>query len=394
MKSNLLQALPWLTGTHAVISFLTPLIGGVVIILTFVSVGGGSYAAAPQVGVYVGSGDGAVYRLEAQNGKFLWRFQTQGRTIPAPVTVAAGRVYFGSTDGKVYALNAANGTTHWQFQTGASVISSPIVNGGVVYVGSSDGNVYALRAADGTKIWNYFAGQSGENVSVGTVAVDQGVVYGSSSDETSHSYLFALDAGTGSELWRTRVNDQIFTNPQVVNDIIYIASSAIAQQGGQVNTDSFVYAFNAKDGSLKWRSLTVKDVILAAPTVVDGVVYFGSRDTNVYALNAHGGMLLWQRAVGRAVNVSPQVVDGVVYVGETSGMISGNMILALNAIDGSLRWQHPIMNYAGANLVVSGNVLYVGSLDSVVYALKAADGTQVWSHRDTAPFSNEPLTVA
>ncbi len=59
-----------------------------------------------------------------------------------------------------------------------------------------------------------------------------------------------------------------------------------------------------------------------------------------------------------------------------------------------MRWQHTITNYAGANIVVNNNVIYVGSSDSVVYALKATNGSQVWKYQDSAPFTNAPLTVA
>src|SRR5438128_1945785 len=70
--------------------------------------------ASSQVGVYVGSADGALYRLNAATGQLAWRYKTRGKSIPAPATVANGVVYAGSLDGSVYALNAANGKLIWQ----------------------------------------------------------------------------------------------------------------------------------------------------------------------------------------------------------------------------------------------------------------------------------------
>src|SRR6266853_5667882 len=40
--------------------------------------------ATSQIGVYVGSADGAIYRLNAANGQLVWRYQTRGNSIPAP----------------------------------------------------------------------------------------------------------------------------------------------------------------------------------------------------------------------------------------------------------------------------------------------------------------------
>ncbi len=123
---------------------LSFLVAGLVVVLTLahlVTAYNVSYAAstATQLGVYVGAGDGSLYKLDANQGVLKWRFQTQGRTIPAPAAVAGGTVYLGSSDNNVYALNAKNGTQLWQFQTGAPVLASPTVAGGVVYIGSSDG---------------------------------------------------------------------------------------------------------------------------------------------------------------------------------------------------------------------------------------------------------------
>lgn len=386
---NRTQATSWL---------LSLLAGGLVVIFTLahlITIHGVSYAATtPQLGAYVGAGDGSLYKLDASDGTLQWRFQTQGRDIPAPATVANGVVFFGSADGNVYAVSADNSKEVWQFTTDASVLASPAVDSGLVYVGSSDGNIYALDATNGNELWSYHAGQSDETVTPTTAVVLNGVVYSSSSDEISHSYLFALDAKTGAQLWRIQVNNQLFTNPQVVDGVIYIASSALSQTGGPSTTDSYAYAFDTKDGSLHWQSQKISDFIPSAPTVTGGVVYFGSRNDNLYALNADSGTEVWHHKASGAIFASPQVNNGVVYIATSSGIATGNSIMALNASDGSLRWQHAITNYAGANIVVNNNVLYVGASDSMVYALKIKNGSQIWSYKDTAPFTNAPLAVA
>ena len=387
------------TSVRPVMWLFSSLLAGLVVVFTLTHLDTAhnvGYAASTttQLGVYVGAGDGSLYKLDANQGTLQWRFQTQGRTIPAPAAVAGGIVYLGSSYNNVYALDAKNGTQLWQFQTGAPVVASPAIDGGVVYIGSSDSNIYALDAKTGQELWSYDAGQPNETVTPTTAVVTAGVVYASSSDEMSHSYLFALDAKTGAQLWRAQVNDQLFTNPQVDDGVIYIASSALTQIGGPLVTDSYVYAFNAADGSQLWRSKKISDVILAAPTVASGVVYFGSRNDNVYALDAANGTEIWHHNTGGAVFASPQVANSVVYVGVSGGGTDDNAIMALNAKDGSLRWRHAITNYAGANIVVNNNVIYVGSSDSVVYAFKAASGSQLWKYQDSAPFTNAPLAVA
>lgn len=60
---------------------------------------------------------------------------------PTPESV----VYVGSGDGTLYALDAASGAKQWVYQTGSSIYSSPAVAGGAVYVGFYNGNLYTFH---------------------------------------------------------------------------------------------------------------------------------------------------------------------------------------------------------------------------------------------------------
>ena len=413
------SALPHSLGITVAVLVLTLLVGSLVFVLnlahrqptaTVRSSLSSVHTASPQAGVYVGSADGAIYRLNAANGQLAWRYKTRGRSIAAPATVVNSIVYAGSLDGSVYALNATDGKLIWRYQTNGAVLSSPRAANGVVYVGSSDGYEYALNATTGTPIWKYYTGPGTTAVVARTVVVIQNVVYGSSYDDVAHSYLYALNASNGSQLWRIQVNNQNFTDPQVVSGVIYIASWAIKQAGGPDIRDSYVYAFNTANGSQIWRSDKVGDFILFAPTVDNGVVYAGSRDAFLYAMDAATGKRLWRYNTGGTIYTSPSVANGVVYVGVMNAVPGDStsttnnttqadgFIIAVNAANGSLIWQHSLPNYAGTALTVFDNVIYVGSADNMVYALSIKDGSPIWHYHDkvgVAVFDgNAPITVA
>ena len=405
-------------GTIVAILFIMLLVGSLVIALNLVRQRNSSLASASQLGVYVGSGDGILYKLDAKSGSLIWHQQIDGSQIPASPAVAVGVVYYGSRDGSIHARNSATGSQLWSYQTGRSVLSSPVVVNGTVYVGSSNNYLYALNAKSGKQLWRYNAetgtgaAPTASAVDVGTAVVVNGVVYGRASDDVNHSYLFALDAANGAQVWRSQINNQIFSNLQVENGEVYIASSAITQQGGPSTTDSYAYAFNAKNGTQTWRSAKISDVISGAPAVANGVVYVGSKDTNMYALDAKTGSSLWHYNAGGAIYSSPQVVNGVLYAGVASSVstVTNNLkintsvdststsgsIIALDATTGSLRWRHPLDKYIGSPLVVNGNVVYVGTNNNFVYALSATGGSQVWSYQiaSSVPFNNAPITVA
>src|SRR4029077_11834569 len=85
--------------------------------------------------------------------------------------------------------------------------------------------------------------------------------------------------------------------------------------------DSFFYALDAATGKEKWRFKTGEDAdihnqvgIQSSPAVVDGVVYFGCRDSKVYAVDAATGQQKWAFSnKGSWVIASPAISDGRVY---------------------------------------------------------------------------------
>ncbi len=59
----------------------------------------------------------AVYCLDAATGRLRWRFFTNGPVRLAP-TVANAEVYVGSDDGRVYCLAADDGKLLWSHRVG------------------------------------------------------------------------------------------------------------------------------------------------------------------------------------------------------------------------------------------------------------------------------------
>jgi outer membrane protein assembly factor BamB len=88
-------------------------------------------------------------------GTQKWRFQTGGQ-VRSPPAVTDDTVHIGSYDGNLYALSAEEGTERWRFQaddqvpTPAQVGTSPAVANGTVYIGSNY-RLHALSISTGTE---------------------------------------------------------------------------------------------------------------------------------------------------------------------------------------------------------------------------------------------------
>jgi eukaryotic-like serine/threonine-protein kinase len=233
----------------------------------------------------------------------------------------------------------------WRFPTGDRIVSSPVYRDGVIYIGSDDGNVYAVDAASGRQRW---ARPTRGPVS-STPAATADTVYALSYD----GRLYALDAGTGAVRWSFATGGERRFEARHLHGFL---------PANQTFLDPF-------------------DVFLSSPTVVDGVVYFGSGDGKVYAVDAASGELRWSFATGDVVHASPAVAGGVVYVGSWDGDF-----YAIDAATGKERWRfhggrddfiHNQVGFQSSPTVVDG-VVYTGCRDSNLYALEASSGRERW----------------
>jgi hypothetical protein len=79
--------------------------------------------------------------------KALWSFKCEDEIRGTPA-VSQGLVYIGSYDNNLYALNAADGKFQWKYPTDGGIVTRPVVLDGNIYFGSED-NVYVVSAAPG-----------------------------------------------------------------------------------------------------------------------------------------------------------------------------------------------------------------------------------------------------
>jgi outer membrane protein assembly factor BamB len=126
------------------------------------------------------------------------------------------------------------------------------------------------------------------------------------------------------------------------------------------------------EGNLKWTFETGA-AIHSSPAIVDGIIYFGSRDGNIYALDAETGAQVWVYKTDSWVESSPAVVSGVLYCGSTDGNL-----YALDAKTGAERWIFGAQYGLRSSPAVADGVVYIGCDDYRIYAINAATGEEIW----------------
>jgi outer membrane protein assembly factor BamB/serine/threonine protein kinase len=183
-----------------------------------------------------------------------------------------------------------------------------------------------------------------------------------------------------SQKWAFPTGDAVDTSPTVVNGVVYVGSKKV------------VYALDASTGQQKWAFPTGFKAY-SSPTVVivNGVVYVGS--DKAYAIDASTGQQKWAFTTGIEVYSSQTVVNGVVYV-------CSDKMYAVDASTGQQKWAFRPL-YSGAvstsPTVVNGNgVVYINET-GIVYAVDASTGQQIWTFTTDEPANSStvsfPLTL-
>jgi polyvinyl alcohol dehydrogenase (cytochrome) len=224
--------------------------------------------------------------------KLKWAFGYAGavRAFAQP-TIVAGRLFVGSQNGKVYSLDAASGCTFWEFDAGKPVRSAVVIG----------------RQGDG---WSAYFGDFGANV-------------------------HAVDALTGRELWKTRIEDhpaaRVTGSPVLVGATLFVPVSSIEEATGANPTYpccSFrgsVVALEASTGRLQWKGYTILQEARAAAMNSAGVQMMGP-----------SGAAIWSSPTFDAVTRTLYVTTGDNYSDPPTD--TSDAILAFNTDSGELVW--------------------------------------------------------
>ena len=101
-----------------------------------------------------GPGLNSIYALDRTTGSEIWAFHTPGEVMPTPVDID-GYLYVGTGDGHVYKVDAATGKQVWKTDIKSFVsMSSPVAGNGYIFVGGTYPNYfYALDQRTGRIAW-------------------------------------------------------------------------------------------------------------------------------------------------------------------------------------------------------------------------------------------------
>ena len=205
-----------------------------------------------------------------------------------------------------------------------------------------DGFLYALDSADGRVLWKFALQSHGDcGPAVGSGAFADVVVQASNEECEAGCSVFAINATTGSQLWRTRVGKAGITGGGTIGGGSYFAGSWNRRAA----------AYDLRTGALKWEVETNGEIESrpAYDAATDTVFFSAEESKSVIAVDADTGRLRWNYSeFGGVVNGSPSLAAGLVYVGANDGYLR-----ALNATTGALRFKFKACEYVFASAAIA-----------------------------------------
>ncbi len=140
-----------------------------------------------------------------------------------------------------------------------------------------------------------------------------------------------------------------------------------------------VYAFDARNGSLKWTG-TTPDGGPTAAIVEDDTVMFNTESCTLFAFDRRSGRLRWSRWLGDPLMSQPVAGGGRVFSAyPNAGSPTGFRMAALSVRDGRILWSVPIAADVVTSPVISGDSMYFTTMNGSVYRMNPRNGHTVWS---------------
>ncbi len=153
----------------------------------------------------LGSGDGQLYALDVSDGRLLWHVDREHDWQYLRQLHLSGEVLVaGGYHDELFGIHADNGEILWRFDAG-NFVNSHIVNAGLACFWSPTGWIYALDARTGTIVWrhrttNYRRSSGASNWApmAAELQVRGKQLYALTMDHILH----VLDMGSGDEIAR------------------------------------------------------------------------------------------------------------------------------------------------------------------------------------------------
>ncbi|MFL6581298.1 MAG: outer membrane protein assembly factor BamB [Burkholderiales bacterium] len=277
----------------------------------------GYYIFTPAVfgdSVFAASNRGDLLRVNAANGKTIWRVDTKA-PLSGGVGIGDNMVLVGSAKGSVLAYDL-QGKPLWQSRVSSEVLSAPQAAGEFVIVRSGDSRIFGLDARNGARRWEYQTTPPPLTLRAnpGVILIENFVIAGMPAGK-----LIVLNVANGGLVWET-----VVAAPKGDNELERITDIAGPPlvEAGRVCAATFqgrVACYETQKGGQLWA----RPASSVGSLATDDLSVYLSEDTgSVVALDRNSGASVWKQDKLAYRNVSaPLATKDYVVVGDFEGQV-------------------------------------------------------------------------
>jgi len=295
----------------------------------------------------VASAEGNIARVEAADGRPMWRIKAESN-LTAGVGTDGNVIVVGAAKGVLMAFDM-DGKALWKTQLSSEVLSAPAVGQGMVVARSIDNRIVGIDAATGEKKWTVQRPSPPLTLrnAPGMLVHDKDVIVAQPAGKLS-SFLMA----TGAPRWEVEVGvARGSTELERVTDIGGVPV-IFEQDVCAVSYQGRVSCYELATGSPRWN----RDLSSEVGVAVDQRFVFAADDKGaLHAFSRDSGASVWKndKLAFRALS-TPLSYGRAVAVGDYQGYIhfisrEDGTFLARAALDGSPVSGTPLV--AGSNLI-------------------------------------------
>lgn len=265
--------------------------------------------------IYATTGFGDVFCLNMFDGKKLWKTSLETPIRIAP-TVAANRVIIQSLDNTLAVLDAQDGKTLWKGQTeyeATTIVggASPAYNTDmdVIIAAFSNGELRAFKASTGTPLWTDMLVSKKRTNSLAEITAIKAnpVIDGDKVFAVGYnSVLAAIDLRTGSRIWEREMGST--NQPWVAGEYVFVLTN-----------DFNLLALNKNNGKIVWNTAipTGEDlneksgVFGSGPVLASNRLIVATSNGYIFAVSPYNGEIISYVSASDDIAQSPVIADGV-----------------------------------------------------------------------------------
>ena len=252
--------------------------------------------------------------------------------------------------------------------------AAPVIGEGKMFVADTNGVVHAFDAQTGGKLWSQAAEVGGELRSAnfgGGVSYDNGRVFATN----GVGEVVALDAGTGSIIWKVKPAGPLRGAPTLAFGSVYVMTQ-----------DNQLIALAAADGKIVWNesgSTTQTGLFgVGSPAAGQGTLIAGYASGELVAYRYENGRTLWADALART-SISTEVgalsdidADPIIDAGRVYALGQGGRMAAYELVTGQRIWE---LNLAGVSTpAIAGEWIFTLTDDARLLAIARGNGRVRW----------------